>query len=158
MDSPGVSATESQGTRVSEAIEKRDEIGGGGRLRIVPQPGKAGAAQFGIEYQQLFECGPLDRGQTVRQDFENRLPGARPCRQPDPFQHVHRGEKHVVRPQMGDHRLDDRLPAVSGPGGIRTRLQAGTPISEPEGAKPKKLLKFDHVLAAGFRPARVVAK
>jgi hypothetical protein len=158
MDSPGVSATESQATCVFEAVEKRDDVGGGGRLRVIAQPSKAGATKFGIDRQQLFEHGLLGGGQTVRQDFENLLPGARPCRQPDPFQHVHRGEKHVVRPQMGDHRLDDRLPAVSGPGGIRTSLQAGTPISEPEGTEPQKLLKFDHMLAAGFRPARVVAE
>ncbi len=158
MDSPGVSATNSQATRVFEAVEQRDDVGRGGRLRIIPQPGKAGAAQFGIDRQKLLKCVPLGGGQTVRQDFENLLPGARPCRQPDPFQHRHRGKKHVVRPQMGDHRLDDRLAAVGSPGGIRTCLQAGAPIGEPEAPKSQIFLKLDRVLPAGLIPKRVVTE
>jgi hypothetical protein len=59
---------------------------------------------------------------------------------------------------MGDYRLDDRFPAVGGPGGIRARLQAGAPIREPEAAEAQKLLKFDHMLAAGFRPTSVFAE
>jgi hypothetical protein len=59
---------------------------------------------------------------------------------------------------MGDHRLDDRLAAIGGPGGIRARLQAGSPIREPEGSEAQKLLKLGHMLAAGFRPAGVLAE
>ena len=75
---------------------------------------------------------PLGGGQTVRQGIEDFLPGACPRRQANPFQYRHRRKEHVVRPQMGNHRLDDRLAAVCGPGGIRASFQTGTPISKAE--------------------------
>jgi hypothetical protein len=120
---------------VFKAVEQRNDIGGCRRLRIIPQPGKAGAAQFGVNRQQLLECSPLGGGQTVRQGIKDFLPGACPRRQANPFQYRHRRKEHVVRPQMGNHRLDDRLAAVCGPGGIRASFQTGTPISKAEGAE-----------------------
>ena len=158
MDSPGVSATDPQAARVFEAVEQRGDIGGGGRLRVIPQPGETGAAEIGIDHQQLFECFPLGGGQAVRQGFENLLPGTRPPGQPDPLQHRYRGEEHVVCPQMGDHRPDDRLPAVGGPGCIRARPQAGAPIGEPEAAKLQIPLKLDRMFPARLVPERVVTE
>jgi hypothetical protein len=43
-------------------------------------------------------------------------------------------------------------------GGLRARLQTGTPIGKPEAAKLQKLLKLGHMLAACFRPASGIAE
>ena len=61
MDASGARRVDSQAARVFEAVEQRDDVGGRGRLRIIPQPGKAGAAQFGIDRQQASRARPARR-------------------------------------------------------------------------------------------------
>lgn len=51
VDSLCVLVTNPQAARAFEAVEQRDDIGGSGRLRIIPQPGEAGAAQLGLNRQ-----------------------------------------------------------------------------------------------------------
>ena len=62
MDSSGARCVDSQPARVFETIQQRDDVGGRGRLRIIPQPGEAGAAQLRIDREQSRERVPLRIG------------------------------------------------------------------------------------------------
>ena len=62
MDASGAFRIDSQTPRVFEAIQQRDDVRGRRRLRIIPQPGEAGSAQFRIDRQQPRERVPLGIG------------------------------------------------------------------------------------------------
>ena len=140
---------------VFEPVEQRDDIGGRRQFRIIPQPGETRAAHFWIDPQQSRERIPGGVGQTIRQGLESLLAGARPSRQPYPFQYSRRGDEHIGAAQMVEHCLDDRFAAISGPRGIGAHPQAGTPIRQPETPKAQMFLQFDRMLPAGLIPERV---
>ena len=52
MNSSGARRVDSQPPRIFEAIQQRDDVGWRGRLRVIPQPGEAGSAQFRIDREQ----------------------------------------------------------------------------------------------------------
>ena len=158
MDSSGACRVDSQPARVFEAVQQRDDVGGRGRLRIIPQPGEAGAAQFRIDREQPRECIPLRIGQPGRERLEGLLSRAGPRGQPDPLQHRRRGKQNAVRPQMGEHRLDDGLAAIRGPGRVRADPKAGAPVGQPETPQAQISLQLDRMLAAGLIPLRVVGE
>ena len=158
VDTSGARGVDSQPARIFETIQQRDDVGGGGRLRIIPQPGKAGAAQLGIDREQSRERVALRIGQSGRERIEGLLSRACTGSQPDSLQHGGRRKQNAVRPQMGEHRLDDGFTAIRGPCRFRADPKTGSPVSETEAAETQQPLKFEHVLATGFRPAGVFAE
>ena len=62
VDASGPGRVDFQPARVFETIQQRDDVGWRGRLRIIPQPGEARAAQFRIDREQPRECFPLRIG------------------------------------------------------------------------------------------------
>jgi hypothetical protein len=59
---------------------------------------------------------------------------------------------------MGEHRLDDGLAAIRGPGGIHADPKARTPFVETEAAEAQEPLEFEQMLAPRLRPAAVFAE
>jgi hypothetical protein len=90
VDTSGAPGVDPQSARVFETIQQPDDVGGRGRLRIIPQPGEAGAAQLGIDREQAHERISLRIGQPGRERLEGLL--SRPCTggQPDSLQHRRR--------------------------------------------------------------------
>ena len=86
MDSPGACWVDPQPTRIFETIQQRDDVGGCGRFRIIPQPGEAGAAQLGIDREQPRERIPLRIGQPGREHLEGLLSRADLRGQPNSLQ------------------------------------------------------------------------
>ena len=132
VDTSGARRVNSQPARIFETIQQRDDVGGRGRLRIIPQPGEAGAAQLRIDREQPRERIPLRIGQSVRESLEGFL--ARPCTgcQANSLQHRCCWKQDAVRPQMGEHRLDDGLAAIRGPCRVRADPETGAPFGETE--------------------------
>jgi hypothetical protein len=132
MDSSGARRVNSQPARIFETIQQRDDVGGRGRLRVIPQPGEAGAAQLGIDREQPRERIALRIGQPNRERLKGLL--SRPCTsgQSDSLQHRCRRKQDAVRPQMGKHRLDDGFAAIRGPCRVRADPKTGPPVGETE--------------------------
>ena len=147
-----------QTPHVFEPVKQFEDIGGCRRLRIIPQPCKAGAAQFRVDREQSVKCRSLSLGQAICQSLEHALASAHAGCQSDPFQHRRGRNEHVGGAQMGEHCPNDRLAAVRGPCRVRAHLEAGTPIGQPETSKVQMHLQLDGVLPAGLIAERVVGK
>ena len=85
MNSSGARWVDSQPPRVFEAIQQRDDVGGRGRLRIIPQPGEAGSAQFRIDREQSRRACPaptsdMPAARASKVFFRARARAANPIR------------------------------------------------------------------------------
>ena len=158
MDSLRAFRADPKAAHVFEPVKQFDHVRRRRRLRVVTQPGEAGAMHFRVQGEQGFERDPLGLGQAVGESLEHLLAGTAARGQPDALQHRRGGNEHVGRPQIGQHCPNDRLTAVRGPRRFGAYLQAGTPISQPEAAKAKAPLQFDCVFPAGLIPVRVVGE
>jgi hypothetical protein len=132
VDTSGGRGFDSEPPCIFETIQQRDDVGWRGRFRIISQPCEAGAAQLGIDREQPHERIPLRIGQPGRERLEGLLSRASTGSQPDSLQHRRRGKQDAVRPQMGEHRLDDRFAAIRGPCRVRADPKTGPPVGETE--------------------------
>jgi hypothetical protein len=158
MDSAGTFWVDFQTPCVFEPAEQFENVGGCRRLRIIPQPCKAGTAQFWVDREQSVECRSLSLGQPIGESLEHPRARAHAGCQSDSFQHRCGGDEHVAGAQMGEHCPNDRLAAVRGPCRVRAHLKAGAPIGQPETSKVQMLLQLDGVLPPGLSAERVVGK
>ena len=158
VDASGPGRVDFQPARAFETIQQRDDVGWRGRLRIIPQPGKAGTAQLGIDREQARERISL----CVRQPGRERLEGllSRPCTggQPDSLQHRPCGKQNAVRPQMREHRLNDGFATIRSPCRVRADPKTGPPVGYPETPQGQVSLQFNRMFAAGLIPLCVVGE
>jgi hypothetical protein len=158
VNTSGARVVDSQPSRVFETIQQRDDVGGCGRLRIIPQPSESGAAQLRIDRQQARECIPLGFGQSGRERVEGFLSRANPCGQSNSFQHPGRGKQDAIRPEMVEHRLDDGFAAIRGPCRVRPYSETGPPVGQCETSQAQVSLQLDRMFAAGLIPLRVIGE
>jgi hypothetical protein len=87
MNAFGARGVDSQLSRIFEAIQQGNDVLAGRRLRVAPQPGKAGLTQFWIDRQQPGERVLLRVGHPDRERLEGLLSRPSARGQPDPLQH-----------------------------------------------------------------------
>ena len=158
VDASGARGIDSQPSGIFEAIQQRDDVGGRGRLRIIPQPGEAGSAQFRIDREQPRERVPLGVGQSGRERLEGFLSRASTRGQPDPFEHRRRRQHDAAYSQMSEHCLDDGFATIRGPRRVRAYPKAGAPVHQSETPQAQISLQFDGMFAAGLIPLRIVGE
>ena len=128
VDASGARGVDSQSSGIFEAIQQRDNVGGRGRLRIIPQPGEAGSAQFQIDREQPRERVPLGVGQSGRERLKGFLSRASTRGQPDPFEHCRWRQHDAAYSQMSEHCLDNGFATIRGPRRVRANPKAGAPV------------------------------
>ena len=159
VDSSGARGVDPQPARIFETIQQRDDVGGRGRLRIIPQPGEAGAAQLRdrpratpSSVSRSESDSPAARVSKVF--FRARARAANPIRSSTaaagsrtPFAR----RWASIAWTMGSPR------SVAHAASVPTRRQARQ-SANPKLRRAQVALQFDHMLAAGLVPPRVIAE
>ena len=158
MNASDACGVNSQSARIFETVQQRNDVGGRRQLRIIPQPGEAGAAQLGIDCKQSHERIALRIGQPCCECIEGLFSRACTRSQPDSLQHRRRRKQDAVGSQMGEHRLDDGFAAIRGPSRICADPETDAPVGQSETAQGQVSLQFDRMFAARLIPLRVVGE